>query len=140
MKITVRGAALACGALLFTAAAAAQPAPQAGAKPAAQQPPQNNQARRRAGFAPRPKPADQPAITATLGLHASGQFAGVIDPASNQLCYLLNDPAVRTPTAVHISHGTPAKPGAPVLTLQTPTETASWPFARCSPPRISLRM
>jgi hypothetical protein len=116
----MKSAALAFGALGLAAAGTARPAPapQAGAKaPATKAAPQ--QARRarppRASFTP------GPAVTATFGGRlASGSFSGVINPATNQLCYMIEAPAVRNPTAAHIDQGSPAKPGAPVLTLQVP--------------------
>lgn len=116
------GSAALLGALAATAAAQ-QPAPKAqpGAKaPAAKAAPQRRPPRR-----PPAKPANDPAITATLGALRSGSFTGVIDPAKNQLCYMLNAPAVHSPTAAHIHKGKPDTAGSPVVTLKAPTDGAS---------------
>ncbi len=118
MHIVLKSAAFAVGSLALAAAAAAQPAPQSGAKAPA---PQAKKAPpRRSGFAPRPKPANQPAITASLGPASS--FTGVIDPMKHQLCYMLDAPAVQHPTGAHIDMGKAGKMGKAVVTLQTPAD------------------
>lgn len=118
MHMVLKTAAFAFGSLILAASAAAQDAPKAGATAPQQAP-------RRGGFAPRPQPANQPAITATLGVHRSGSFTGVIDPASNQLCYLLDAPAVANPTAARIGLGMAGQAGQTVVTLADPADGSS---------------
>jgi hypothetical protein len=107
------------GAWGLAAAAAAQPAPQ-GASVGAKAPPAQTAPRARP---PRASFTPGPAVAATFGGRlASGSFTGVIDPGTNQLCYMINAPAVHSPTAAHIDMGSPGKPGAPVVTLQAPVD------------------
>lgn len=69
--------------------------------------------------------SDDPIVFATLDIWGSGNFTGVIDPDTNELCYILNADGVEQPTAAHIHVGGPGEDGAPVVPLETPADGAS---------------
>jgi hypothetical protein len=64
-----------------------------------------------------------PIIYADLG--PAWQFTGVIDPKTDQLCYMINTPGVDQPTAAHIHVGKAGQDGAPVVPLVAPKDGAS---------------
>lgn len=100
MKSVLSGVAVALGTLAFTASASAQEA--------------GNQT------------AGNPAILfASLDIGGTGNFTGVLDRQTNELCYILNADAVDDPTAAHIHVGGPGESGPPVVPLETPADGAS---------------
>lgn len=60
-----------------------------------------------------------PVLDASLG---AGSFTGVLDTATNQLCYILLATGVDKPTAAHIHLGAEGQAGAPVVTLANPAD------------------
>jgi hypothetical protein len=100
MNTITRGAAAALGILALTTTASAQEA---------EAPPVSNDA----------------ILFANLDIGGSGNFTGVLDRQTNQLCYILNADGVDQPTAAHIHVGGPGESGQPVVPLETPDDGAS---------------
>lgn len=142
MHKTIRGAAVALGALALTATAAAQEAenqqqaeaqqqaespqaPQDQQAPADQQQPPNQQQQGSPPEAENQYVSNDPIFFASLDIAGSGNFTGVLDPATNELCYILNAAGVDQPTAAHIHAGGPDESGPPVVPLENPEDGAS---------------
>ena len=89
-----------------------------------------------AQFGPPPNLRDMvnhnPILYADLDDGGPGQFTGVLDPATNQLCYMINVPGMDA-TAAHIHVGTAGQDGAPVVPLATPKGGASGACATLKP-------
>jgi hypothetical protein len=100
MNTITRSAAIALGTLALTTTASAQQA---------ETPPASNDA----------------ILFANLDIGGSGNFTGVLDRQTNELCYILNADGVDQPTAAHIHVGGPGESGQPVVPLETPDDGAS---------------
>ena len=99
------GAALALGALALSGAAEAQRPP-----PPANFPDMVNH---------------NPILYSGLGLRGPGGFTGVLDPKTDELCYMLNVPGLADVTAAHIHQGMAGQDGNVVLPLKTPADGSS---------------
>lgn len=67
----------------------------------------------------------KPVLDADLNMGGHGAFTAVIDPATNQLCYMINVPGLAPATAAHIHVGGPGTNGAPVVMLDAPKDGSS---------------
>lgn len=119
MRITLTHALAAAGLVAIAAPAAAQ------FGPAPPPPPQSGPARIWNNAGPKDYVSENPVLSADLGIGDTGGFTGVLDPKTNKLCYLLSAPGVDKPTAAHIHKGAAGENGAPVVTLQAPTDGTS---------------
>lgn len=72
-----------------------------------------------------PYVSNAPIVFASLDIGNSGNFTGVIDRATNRLCYILNADGLEQPAAAHIHVGGAGESGAPVVPLETPADGAS---------------
>ena len=66
-----------------------------------------------------------PVFSADLGVGGVGGFTGVLDPKTNQLCYMLSAPGVEAATAARIVAADAAAKAKPALTLKVPAGGAS---------------
>ena len=87
-----------------------------------------------------PPPADfpdmvnhNPVFNADLGSRGSAAFAGVLDPATGRLCYMINVPGLDQVTMAHIHKGAAGENGAPVVPLTAPTGGSSNGCATLAP-------
>ncbi|WEK47367.1 MAG: CHRD domain-containing protein [Candidatus Andeanibacterium colombiense] len=67
----------------------------------------------------------RPVLFADLGQGSPDSFTAVLDPATNQLCYMLSAPGREAPTMAHIHKGGPGESGAPVVALANPAGGSS---------------
>jgi hypothetical protein len=66
-----------------------------------------------------------PVFSADLGVGGVGGFTGVLDPATNQLCYMLSAPGVEAATAARIVAADAAPKAKAALVLKVPAGGAS---------------
>ena len=77
------------------------------------------------GGPPPPPNTGVPLYADLSGGNASGQITVVVDPPKGTACYIMNVTGLEDVTAAHIHTGGPDETGAPVLTLEAPTEGSS---------------
>jgi len=77
------------------------------------------------GGPPPPPNTGVPLYADLSGGNASGQITVVVDPPKGTACYIMNVVGLEDVTAAHIHAGGPDETGAPVLTLEAPSEGSS---------------
>lgn len=68
---------------------------------------------------------NSPVFSADLGVGGVGGFTGVLDPATNRLCYMLSAPGVAAATGARIVVADAAPKAKAALTLKVPAGGAS---------------
>ena len=85
------------------------------------------------GGPPPPPNTGVPLYARLTGGSGSGNITVVVDPPKGTACYIMNVARLTDVTAAHIHTGGPGENGAPVVTLNAPTEGTSGGCVQVTP-------